>query len=61
VWSAFLGQTMVAGVFGLFCGFWLSYAALVLGLNHNWFAIPVRNIDRSIALSSSPGPSSCSP
>jgi succinate-acetate transporter protein len=50
VWSAFLGQTMVAGVFGLFCGFWLSYAALVLGLNHNWFAIPVRNIDRSIAL-----------
>jgi succinate-acetate transporter protein len=41
---------MVAGVFGLFCGFWLSYAALVLGLTHNWFAIPARNVDRSIAL-----------
>jgi uncharacterized protein len=50
LWSASLGQTMVAGVFGLFCGFWLSYAALVLGLTHNWFAIPARNVDRSIAL-----------
>jgi succinate-acetate transporter protein len=50
VWSASLGQTMVAGVFGLFTGFWLSYAALVLGLNHNWFAIPAANVTRSIAL-----------
>jgi uncharacterized protein len=49
VWSASLGQT-VAGVFGLFAGFWLSYAALVLGLNHNWFAIPAPNVERSIAL-----------
>src|SRR3954463_2148615 len=37
LWSASLGQTMVAGVFGLFTGFWLSYAALLLGLNHNWY------------------------
>jgi succinate-acetate transporter protein len=50
VWSASLGQTMVAGVFGLFAGFWLSYAALVLGLNHNWYAIPAPNVERSIAL-----------
>lgn len=39
VWSAAVGQTAVAGVFGIFAGFWLSYAALVLGLTHNWFAI----------------------
>lgn len=39
VWSAALGQTVVASIFGLFAGFWLSYAALVLGLLHNWFAI----------------------
>lgn len=50
VWSASLGQTMVAGVFGLFTGFWLSYATLLFGLNHNWFAIPAPNVERSIAL-----------
>jgi succinate-acetate transporter protein len=50
VWSAAVGQTMVAGVFGLFTGFWLSYAVLLLGLDHNWFAIPSANVNRSIAL-----------
>jgi len=50
LWSAALGQTMVAGVFGLFAGFWWSYAALLLGLNHNWFAIPAENVERSVAL-----------
>jgi hypothetical protein len=50
VWSAAVGQTMVAGVFGLFAGFWWSYAALLLGLNHNWFAIPAENVERSVAL-----------
>ncbi|MDX6452492.1 MAG: uncharacterized protein QOH16_2541 [Gaiellaceae bacterium] len=50
IWSASVGQTMVAGVFGLFAGFWLSYAVLLLGLNHNWFAIPAANVNRSIEL-----------
>jgi hypothetical protein len=50
LWSAVLGQTMVAGVFGLFAGFWWSYAALLLGLNHDWFAIPAENVQRSVAL-----------
>jgi uncharacterized protein len=39
IWSAAEGQTAVAGIFGLFAGFWLSYATLVLGLTHGWFAI----------------------
>lgn len=39
VWAASLGQNAVASVFGIFAGFWLSYAALVLGLTHNWFGI----------------------
>lgn len=39
VWAAAVGQSAVAGVFGIFAGFWLSYATLVLGLTHNWFAI----------------------
>jgi succinate-acetate transporter protein len=44
VWAAYLGQTFVAGAFGLFAGFWLSYSALVLGLQHNWFLIPAESV-----------------
>lgn len=44
LWAIRVGQTMVAGVFGLFAGFWLSYAALVLGLTHGWFAVPPSDI-----------------
>lgn len=50
VWAAALGQTLVACIFGLFSGFWWSYAVLVLGLYHNWFAIPVGNVTHSVAL-----------
>jgi succinate-acetate transporter protein len=39
VWAAALAQSAVAGVFGIFAGFWLSYALLVLGLTHGWFGI----------------------
>jgi succinate-acetate transporter protein len=39
VWAARLAQNAVAGIFGIFTGFWSSYAALVLGLTHNWFGI----------------------
>jgi succinate-acetate transporter protein len=39
IWAANLGQSAVASVFGIFAGFWTSYAALVLGLTHNWFGI----------------------
>jgi succinate-acetate transporter protein len=49
-WAAALGQTLVACIFGLFAGFWWSYAALVLGLNHAWFAIPPDDVTHSVAL-----------
>ncbi len=39
IWSAAIGQSAVASVFGIFAGFWLSYAVLVVGLLHNWFGI----------------------
>ena len=39
IWAAAVGQSAVAAVFGIFGTFWLSYGALVLGLDHNWFAI----------------------
>ena len=50
IWAAALGQTLVACIFGLFAGFWWSYAVLVLGLNHDWFAIPAGDVRRSVAL-----------
>ena len=37
-------------MFGIFAGFWLSYAALVLGLVHNWYAIPLRGLVHTQAL-----------
>lgn len=43
LWAAGLGQNAVAGIFGTFAGFWLSYAVLVFGLLHNWFVVPAAN------------------
>lgn len=39
IWAAAVGQSMVASVFGIFAGFWLSYAALLLGALHGWFGV----------------------
>jgi len=39
LWAARLGQDAIATVFGVFSGFWWSYAALALGLAHNWYGI----------------------
>jgi uncharacterized protein len=47
IWAASLGQTAVASVFGIFGGFWLSYAVLVIGLNHNWFGIGLLAVQSS--------------
>jgi hypothetical protein len=50
IWAAAVGQTAVASVFGIFGGFWLSYAVLTLGLNHNWFAIPLTSTRGTLEL-----------
>jgi uncharacterized protein len=39
IWAIALGQSAVASVFGVFGGFWLSFAVLVLALGHNWFVL----------------------
>jgi uncharacterized protein len=44
IWAAAVGQSAVACVFGVFGGFWLSYAVLVLGLTHNWFGIAATDV-----------------
>jgi succinate-acetate transporter protein len=50
IWSAALGQSAVAAVFGIFGTFWLSYAVLVLGLDHNWFAITAAAVVATVKL-----------
>jgi uncharacterized protein len=44
VWAAALGQSAVALVLGVFAGFWLSYAFLILGLGHGWFGITLLDV-----------------
>lgn len=39
VWAARIAQDAIATVFGVFSGFWWSFAALSLGLTHNWYGI----------------------
>ncbi len=39
IWAALLAQTIVAGIFGTFSGFWLSLGAMLVGLQHNWYGI----------------------
>jgi hypothetical protein len=50
VWCAALGQSAVAAIFGIFGTFWLSYAVLVLGLDHNWFAITATAVLATVKL-----------
>jgi len=39
VWAILLGQSLVAAIFSTFAAFWLSFAALLLGLGHNWYGV----------------------
>lgn len=39
IWAAAIGRNVVATVFGIFAGFWLSYGALLLGTLHGWFGV----------------------
>src|SRR5712691_1704078 len=46
-WAMAVGQSAVALVLGVFAGFWLSYAFLVLGLTHGWFGIGLADVKAS--------------
>jgi uncharacterized protein len=48
IWAASLQQTFVATILGAFAGFWLSYTAMVLGLLHNWYDVPVTAIPHTL-------------
>ena len=44
VWAIVLGMSMVAVIFSTFAAFWLSLAALLLGLGHGWYGVPAENV-----------------
>lgn len=50
IWAAALGQNASASLFAVFFGFYGSYAALVLGLAHNWFGIPAADAVKTTEL-----------
>ncbi|MBV9208599.1 MAG: hypothetical protein JO037_25070 [Actinobacteria bacterium] len=49
LWAAALGQSAVAAVFGIFSGFWLSYAALLVGLGHGWWGVTPAAVVHTVA------------
>lgn len=47
LWAAKEAQNAVAAIFGIFAGFWLSYAALFLGLVHGWYGVAAADVART--------------
>jgi succinate-acetate transporter protein len=50
VWAFLLGQSLVAAIFGLFSGIAFAFCVFLLGLFHNWFAIPAADVSGVEAL-----------
>jgi hypothetical protein len=50
LWAMALGQSAVALILGVFAGFWLSYAFLLLGLNNGWFGIGLVDLKSTLEL-----------
>jgi uncharacterized protein len=50
LWAMAVGQSAVALVLGVFAGFWLSYAFLVLGLQHGWFGVRLFDVKAATEL-----------
>jgi hypothetical protein len=40
VWGFIRGQSVLAGIFGTVAGLFTTFGFLVIGLDHNWYAIP---------------------
>jgi succinate-acetate transporter protein len=50
IWAAALGQNVVATLYAVFLGFYFSYAALQLGLAHDWYKIPADQVANTVAV-----------
>lgn len=46
-WAVILGQSLVALIFGLFSGLWLSLGILLIGTHHAWFGVPAADLAKS--------------
>ncbi len=44
VWGIVRGQSLLAGIFGTVAGLFMSFGFLVVGLAHNWYAIPAADV-----------------
>jgi len=55
IWAARLGASPVAAIFGVFSGFWLSFAFLLIGATSGWWGIKdataLANVERTYLLS----------
>jgi uncharacterized protein len=49
IWAAVLGQNAAASLYAVFLGFYSSYAALVVGLGHDWYSIPAEHVVTTVA------------
>jgi uncharacterized protein len=49
LWAARIGASAVACIFGVFSGFWFSYAALLLGLAHGWYGVPEADVAQTVS------------
>jgi uncharacterized protein len=50
IWAAALGQNIVATLYAVFLGFYLSYAVLQLGLANDWYKIAANDVATAVAV-----------
>ena len=50
VWGIIRGQSLLAGIFGTVAGLFMSFGFLVVGLAHNWYAIPAADVPAAEAV-----------
>lgn len=49
-WAIILGISIVASIFGLFGGFWLTLGVVLIGTQHGWFGVPHGDVGDALQL-----------
>lgn len=50
IWGFIRGQSVLAGIFGTVAGLFTTFGFLVIGLDHNWYAIPAVDVPAAQAV-----------
>jgi hypothetical protein len=50
VWGLLRGMSVLAGIFGTVAGLFTTFGFLVIGLDHNWYAIPAADVPSAQAV-----------